>query len=103
MSYMNYTIYLGNDKISLDSELDLEGRIDLCEQIIEENLQYFQYKLNQNKSEFSIGTLVEKRLDTMATYILAAAKKDEECTYTTPYKEQINKYRETNFSFFDEI
>lgn len=100
---MKYFLLLGDEKVLLDSNLDVRERIELCDRITKDYSQYFKYTLRNNQDYISAGELVEKRLDTLATYILSACPSDEERSYDTTYKSRIRRINEANFTSFDEM
>lgn len=86
---MSYYIKMNNDlEINLPNEYTLKERIKLCEKIINDYPQFFEMSMKSTSY----------RLETMASYILDAADKNQEYTILTPYKERRNKIKEITFS-----
>ena len=97
---MQYFIYLGSLKILLPSEYSLQERIDYVDDLITSHEQYFRFLLASTKENYA-ADLVEHRLSTLASYILAADKKDAEYTVQTYYGERKAKLHEPNFSNYE--
>ena len=83
---MAWTIYMDDKKVELPTDLNLQDRIELCEQIIENNYEYFDYQVPREDSQIISSEKVMIRLSVMGDYIIAAAPSDERVTIT--------KYRE---------
>lgn len=97
---MSYFLRIGHDtEIELPSELELQERIKLCEEIIEKYPDQFRYVLPKNNKDANIfGNQVSMRLEIMGSYILDAAPKDKEYPVLTEYKEKRIKTNEISMT-----
>jgi hypothetical protein len=96
---MVYRIFLDNKKIELPNHYNLEERIKICEQIIKENEEYFNYDIPTGKvSARSASEKVKLRLDIMGQYIYDASSVGVDDTVITQWRKYRNKNREIVFS-----
>lgn len=97
---MAYYLKLNYDEeIELPTELELEDRIKLCEEILEKYPDQFRYIMPKNSSDPNIvGNRASMRLEIMGSYILDASPKDKEYPTLTDYKEKRIKKNEINMS-----
>lgn len=97
---MAYYLKLNYDEeIELPTNLELEDRIKLCEEILEKYPNQFKYILPKNSSDPNIvGNRASMRLEIMGSYILDASPKDKEYPTLTDYKEKRIKKNEINMS-----
>lgn len=97
---MSYFLRLSHDvEIELPSELELQERIKLCEEIIDKYPDQFRYVLPKNSRDANIfGGQVSMRLEIMGSYILDAAPKDKEYPVLTEYKEKRIKTNEISMT-----
>lgn len=101
---MNYTMQLGDNEIYLDTALDLNERIEYCEEIISTYGQYFRYQLPKDYNDYwNNSDMVKSRLNQLASYILAATSNGSEYPVQTEYKTRIIRNSESNFNLFEEI
>ena len=97
---MAYYLKLNYDEeIELPTELDLNERIKLCEEIIDKYPDQFRYIMPKNSSDANIvGNRASMRLEIMGSYILDASPKDKEYPTLSEYKEKRIKSNEINMS-----
>lgn len=89
---MAWNIYLDGQKISLPRELTLEERIALCEKIISENYEYFDYELpGTTSTTINSSDKVMIRLSVMGDYIYSAAPSKERPALTEHKQKKIAK------------
>ena len=88
-----------DEEIELPTNLGLEDRIKLCEEILDKYPDQFRYIMPKNSSDANIvGNRASIRLEIMGSYILDAAPKDKEYPTLSNYKEKRIKSNEINMS-----
>lgn len=97
---MAYYLKLNYDEeIELPTNLELEDRIKLCEEILEKYPDQFKYILPKNSSDPNIvGNRASMRLEIMGSYILDASPRSKEYPTLSDYKEKRIKSNEINMS-----
>lgn len=74
-------------QIELDTSLPLEERKELCQRIVDEHPECFEYCLPRNSNDINLaGLKVEKRLEIMGTYILQGVETEYNNGTITQYK-----------------
>lgn len=93
---MAFYIRLDNDnEIELSTDLNLQERIKLCEDIIEQYPNYFRYIMPKNNKDQNLsGNYASMRLEIMGSYILDATEKDKDYPTLSKYKEKCIKNNE---------
>lgn len=86
-----------NEIVVLPSEKNLQERIELCNELLEQFSEYF-YQYPSGITGCIGSAKVCARLEAMANYILDAADKDKDCTILSKYKENQAKINEVAFS-----
>lgn len=81
---------MDREKVILPSDLNLQERIELCEQIIRDNFEYFDYQIPREASQIPSSERVMIRLSVMGDYIIAAAP--------SPDRVRLTEYRERKIS-----
>lgn len=89
---MAWNIYMDDRKISLPGDLSLEERIALCEKIISENFEYFDYEIpGTTSATINSSDKVMIRLSVMGDYIYSASPSKERPTLTEHKQRKIAK------------
>ena len=90
MGVLNLALFVNlNDgkQIELDPTLSLEERKELCQKIIDNYPECFEYSLPRNNTDVNLaGLKVEKRLEIMGTYILQGTETTYNDGTITQYK-----------------
>lgn len=96
---MNYNILIGTNDIKLDSTMNVDERIEFCQEVIDEYEPYLTYRLPIDYHDNQCSAYkIESRLERLATYILCAVPVDREYPWQTYYKEQRAKRNELDFT-----
>lgn len=84
-----------DNQIELPTELNLEERIKLCQEITDKYPEYFEVKMPENNKDMNIaGNKASLRLEIMGSYILAGADNDKDYPTLTQYKQDMIKESE---------
>ena len=87
-----------DEEIELPTDLELDERMKLCEDIIEKYPDQFRYVMPKNSKDANIvGNQASMRLEIMGSYILDASK-DKSCHILSEYKEKRIRSNEINMS-----
>lgn len=84
---------MDNRKIELPNDLDLAERIELCQKIIDDNYEYFEYKLpTSTQGQIDSSEKVVIRLSVMGDYIYAASPSPDKPILSHHAEKQIIKH-----------
>ena len=83
---------MDNRKVELPTGLDLKERIALCEKVIEENYEYFEYVLPTSKESIDFAAKVMIRLSVMGDYIYSASPSPDKPILSHHAEKQIIKH-----------
>lgn len=91
----NYCVFMGEDKIKLPNNLNTQERIELCQKIIDEHPEYFEYIPPTGKyTKMHSSDKVKMRLATMGEYIYTSSTRGKDSSVITDWKKYRNKKNE---------